>query len=547
MRREIQLILSMAFLMCPLARAQGQATPEALLASSLHPGVGSGDFEFFVDVAAVQPAETGQVRMRVLLQFPLRALLEDTDDNEADLGIQVRVYAAQEALEALASRLAASVSEGEAPDREEAGNRDQVVSEWMERLGDLPVQAKADTQTRLQSEDRKKLEETDYQVAQLFLDVPPGDHLFEIEVENRSRLKRGLLDKLRKQHRNASARMLVQVPDLAGQPALSDPLFLVGHGTYQDYATRVYGLLNDSLHVRCTLWNGAPTQVRFVATDREGEVHWRDSLAVTGAGAHNLTLHASVNTFPAGQYMLSVEARSDSQHVAARRSFDVVWSLDLWTKARRDLDFEAETVLTEKEYDHYESLPLGEKEHYMDAFWARYDPTPETAYNEVRAEYERRVATADARFSESIRGAATHRGKVFIRFGPPDEIQAEAVAGHLAGTGAEGLIEKVEDPYTTADEEILGPSGARETATFRSSPEKYHLVDEAQRVVGPARELMSYELWIYAGSGSPLLPRDVVGIDSGFRLLFLDTQGFGQYLLRKSSATLDIPGLHASY
>ena len=37
--------------------------------------------------------------------------------------------------------------------------------------------------------------------------------------------------------------------------------------------------------------------------------------------------------------------------------------------------------------------------------------------------------------SETVRGALSDRGKVFIRFGPPNEIQQEAMPSHLAGTG----------------------------------------------------------------------------------------------------------------
>ncbi len=104
---------------------------------------------------------------------------------------------------------------------------------------------------------------------------------------------------------------------------------------------------------------------------------------------------------------------------------------------------------------------------------------------------------------------------------------------------------KIEDPYTTADEEAMGTPGPSESGTLRGATEQAHLTAEAQRVVGPARELIAYELWVYAGRGQPLLERDLVA--TGFRLLFLDTQGYGQFLLRKSTAALDIPGLHAGF
>jgi GWxTD domain-containing protein len=53
-------------------------------------------------------------------------------------------------------------------------------------------------------------------------------------------------------------------------------------------------------------------------------------------------------------------------------------------------------------------------------FWAARDPTPETAENEFRAEFERRVAFADATLVQGeTRGSLTDRGMVFVLLGPP--------------------------------------------------------------------------------------------------------------------------------
>jgi len=530
------------------ATAADPATPapEAVLASALHPAVGGGDFEFYVDAAAMAPADNGLVRTRLLLQFPLREFLEQTGENSAELHLLALAYEAGGALAALQSKSPAPASDPEAP-RQEAERSDRAVHELLEDFGGITPQARAEAISRLEAPALQQLRATDYQLAEIYLDLAPGEHVLEVQVENLSRLKKGLLDKLRKRHLTGTARLLLQVPDFGARPALSDPVFLAGHGKLQHYAARVYGLLNDSLHVRSVLWTDAPARIDIVAHDRDGAVHWRDSLLVQQAGRQELHFGASIQTLPAGQYVLTLTAQTAAAQVTTRRSFDVAWSLSSWRKSRRDLEFEAETILTEEEFRAYDSLPLGEKERYLDAFWQRHDPTPDTALNELQAEFQRRVAFADAQFSETVRGARTHRGKVYIRFGPPNEVQAEAVPSHLAGEGAEDLVAKVDDPYTPASEEVLGVPAPTQSRDFRSSAEQAQLKSEARRVVGPARELISYELWVYLGHGQPLMPRDVVGIDAGFRLLFMDTQGFGQFLLRKSSVTLDIPGLHSTY
>ena len=541
-----------ALLVAAAGAAAMAETPPTMLASSLHPAVGSGDFEFYVDAAALTPADGDRVRTRLLVQFPLREMLEQTGENSAELHLLALAYEAGGALAALQEKspspAAGTDPETEAEARREAAERsDRAVHQLLEDFGGIAPQARAEAVSRLEAPAREKLRVTDYQLAEIYLELTPGEHVIEVQVENRSRLKRGLLDKLRQRHLTGTARLLLQVPDLGARPALSDPVFLAGHGRLQHYAARVYGLLNDSLHVQSVLWTDAATRIEIVAHDRDGAVHWRDSLVVEGADRQELSFRAGIQTFPAGQYVLTLEAQTAAAQATARRSFDVAWSLSSWKKSQRDLEFEAETILTEEEYRVYESLPLGEKERYLDAFWQRHDPTPDTAMNETRAEFQRRVAHADAQFSESVRGARTHRGKVYIRFGPPNEVQAEAVPSHLAGQGAEELVAKVDDPYSPGVEEVVGGPSPTQPRDFRSSSEQAQLASEARRVVGPSGELISYELWVYLGHGQPLMPRDVVGIDAGFRLLFMDTQGFGQFLLRKSSVALDIPGLHSSY
>ena len=529
-------------------RAQPGA-PEPEIGASLRPGLGRGDFDFEVDVAGLRPAAAGKVVTRVLVQFPVHRLLEQTDANRADLQLQVRVFDAEKALAALSAmeKEDADLHRGEpAQARQAAAESDQNVQQLLSDFEGVKAAASTEMRTSIETADRRKLRETDYRLGELSLEVAPGDWVFEIVVENLSKPKKGLLDRLRKLHTNATARMLVRIPNLHAETALADPVFEVGHGSHQGYAARVYGLLNDSLHVRGAVFGSGTARVDVVARDRDGAVRWRDSLQVDVSGSREIAFHTSVNPLPAGQYLLSLSATTPQGAVAAQRSFDVVWSMRSWSKSLRDLELEAQIVLTESDFHAYAALPVGEKERYLDDFWRKFDPTPETAYNEVREEFVRRVAYADMRFSGLVRGALTHQGKVYIRFGPPQEVQAEAVPSQLAGTGSEGLIEKVEDPYSSADEETPGSSRSM-GSSLQDRPERVRLHSEHERVIGQAHELISYELWIYTGHGTPLLPRDVLGIDTGFRLLFADTQGTGEYELRKSSVQLDIPGLRANY
>ena len=62
---------------------------------------------------------------------------------------------------------------------------------------------------------------------------------------------------------------------------------------------------------------------------------------------------------------------------------------------------------------------------FIDLFWARRDPTPETTVNEVQKQFEARIAEADKRFAEGkIPGAQTERGLIYTLFGEPAQIEA---------------------------------------------------------------------------------------------------------------------------
>jgi len=67
-----------------------------------------------------------------------------------------------------------------------------------------------------------------------------------------------------------------------------------------------------------------------------------------------------------------------------------------------------------------------EREKFIEQFWLRRDPTPGTGENELKEEHYRRIAYANERFwTESDRpGWQTDRGRMFIAYGPPDEIES---------------------------------------------------------------------------------------------------------------------------
>ncbi len=69
-----------------------------------------------------------------------------------------------------------------------------------------------------------------------------------------------------------------------------------------------------------------------------------------------------------------------------------------------------------------------ERDQFIEQFWLRRDPTPDTPENEFKEEHYRRIAYANEHFGAGIPGWKTDRGRIYIIWGPPDQIE-----GHNGG------------------------------------------------------------------------------------------------------------------
>jgi len=79
-------------------------------------------------------------------------------------------------------------------------------------------------------------------------------------------------------------------------------------------------------------------------------------------------------------------------------------------------------IITDQERKIFLELPPSEREKFIEEFWKRRDPTPETPENEFKTEYFRRIRQANQYFNERGRpGWLTDRGRVWIILGRPDE------------------------------------------------------------------------------------------------------------------------------
>ena len=96
-------------------------------------------------------------------------------------------------------------------------------------------------------------------------------------------------------------------------------------------------------------------------------------------------------------------------------------------------------ILTEGEKKAFVRLTTDEeRENFIEQFWLRRDPTPDTVENEYREEHYRRIAWANERYASGIPGWKADRGRIYITFGPPDEIESHSSGGNYQRPYEEG-------------------------------------------------------------------------------------------------------------
>ncbi len=70
-----------------------------------------------------------------------------------------------------------------------------------------------------------------------------------------------------------------------------------------------------------------------------------------------------------------------------------------------------------------------EREQFIEAFWDRRNPNPDSEDNEFKDEHYRRIEYANEHYAAGMPGWMTDRGRMYIVYGPPDEIESHPSGG----------------------------------------------------------------------------------------------------------------------
>ncbi|MDQ1727960.1 MAG: hypothetical protein QOD33_85 [Pyrinomonadaceae bacterium] len=163
-------------------------------------------------------------------------------------------------------------------------------------------------------------------------------------------------------------------------------------------------------------------------------------------------------------------------------------------KAYKDwLEKDVTYVITDEERKAFKKLATDdERERFIEEFWRRRDPDPDTDENEFKEEYYERIAYANEHFASGVPGWRTDRGRIWIMYGKPDERETHPMGGNYDRPSYEG---------------------------------------------GGSTSTYPFETWFY---------RYLPGVGSGVEIEFVDPTGSGEYRIARNAnekdALLNVPG-----
>lgn len=129
------------------------------------------------------------------------------------------------------------------------------------------------------------------------------------------------------------------------------------------------------------------------------------------------------SNFPNSFYRIIIEKEGEQAPVSEGK-FRSLWMDMPASLLNLDVAIDMLHYITDKEtIKKLSSGSQSEREKKFRAFWKQRDPTPKTEYNELMAEYYRRIDYAYEHFTTETRiGYESDQGKIYIKFGPPQDI-----------------------------------------------------------------------------------------------------------------------------
>src|SRR5215472_11470307 len=121
---------------------------------------------------------------------------------------------------------------------------------------------------------------------------------------------------------------------------------------------------------------------------------------------------------------------------------------ELSKEHRKWLDEDVRWIITDDERKAFMQLSNDEeRDKFIEAFWDRRNPNPDSEDNEFKDEHYRRIEYANEHFAAGVPGWKTARGRIYIIYGPPDETDSHPSGGTYERPMEEGGGETSTYPF----------------------------------------------------------------------------------------------------
>jgi GWxTD domain-containing protein len=149
--------------------------------------------------------------------------------------------------------------------------------------------------------------------------------------------------------------------------------------------------------------------------------------------------------------------QSDQKQDNKKKPSDKQVLKELATPYKKWLSEDVSYIITDAERKAFLQLQTNEeREQFIEQFWQRRNPDPDSVDNTVKEEHYRRIAYANEHFSSGVQGWRTDRGRIYIMYGKPDSLES-----HTQGENYERPLDQ----------------GGGETKTYAFEDWTYHYID----------------------------------------------------------------------
>jgi GWxTD domain-containing protein len=121
---------------------------------------------------------------------------------------------------------------------------------------------------------------------------------------------------------------------------------------------------------------------------------------------------------------------------------------ELSREHRKWLDEDVRWIISDDERKAFMQLSNDEeRDKFIEAFWDRRNPNPDSEDNEFKDEHYRRIEYANEHYPAGVPGWKTDRGRIYIMYGAPDEVESHPSGGSYERPMEEGGGETSTYPF----------------------------------------------------------------------------------------------------